>query len=279
MPPRKLKKTGPPRPRLAMPPPKRRKPPKKERVRAPIENLFFNLGPYGRTEWTHIEGARDPNDPHHRESTNLFFRRYSNTAYAYFTAHGLGEEDAEDATQTFILYFFQKRGLHRVELRKGKFRAYFYAWLDRFWSDHREYETRIKRGGDATIASLNETDDDGNPLIEPEDRVTPEQAFDRSWATTILEKVRELAERDYQRRHEARIFTVLVEYLEVRDPEMTMKSVGEILGMTGKQVENAIHDLGRLFHGILEGLTRETVSHEGYMVREVHDLLKAVGIE
>ncbi|HSQ19424.1 MAG TPA: hypothetical protein VLR92_03525 [Blastocatellia bacterium] len=96
-------------------------------------------------------------------------------------------EDARDLTQGFFAEAFEKNFFGRYDASKAKFRTFLRACLDGFVANENKAAGRLKRGGDATILSL---DFDG--AEEQLRRGTPpsggqiDEYFEKEWARSVF---------------------------------------------------------------------------------------------
>ena len=56
----------------------------------------------------------------------------------------------------------------------------------------------VRRGGRCVIESFDTAMAEGRYGVEPVDNASPEKLFDRAWATTLLEQVRQRLRRHYE---------------------------------------------------------------------------------
>lgn len=96
-------------------------------------------------------------------------------------------EDARDLTQGFFAEAIEKNFFTRFDPSKAKFRTFLRTCLDGFVANEHKAASRIKRGGDATILSL---DFDG---AEEQLRIAARPAanaiddyFEKEWARSVF---------------------------------------------------------------------------------------------
>lgn len=96
-------------------------------------------------------------------------------------------EDARDLTQGFFLEAIEKNFFGRYDASKAKFRTFLRTCLDGFVANENKAASRKKRGGDATILSL---DFEG---AEEQLRVAPtpsanaiDDYFDKEWVRSVF---------------------------------------------------------------------------------------------
>ena len=88
--------------------------------------------------------------------------------------------DAEDLTQEFLAEALFKEWLARYDPAKARFRTFLRVCLDRFAANALDASRRLKRGGGATIVSL---DDDIAPA---ESDVDADERFRQEWVRSVF---------------------------------------------------------------------------------------------
>jgi len=115
--------------------------------------------------------------------------------YAHVRRRGYDPEDAKGLTQSFFLQLIEHEALAQVDSRKGKFRSFLRASLNKFLAVAHRRDNAIKRGGGQELLSLNVADAEGRYRVESADRLSAEQTFDARWALSLLnESMRQLEE-------------------------------------------------------------------------------------
>jgi RNA polymerase sigma factor (sigma-70 family) len=88
--------------------------------------------------------------------------------------------DAEDLTQEFLAEALFKEWLARYDPAKARFRTFLRMCLDRFAANALETSRRLKRGGGATIVSLEED------LAPTESDVDADERFRQEWVRSVF---------------------------------------------------------------------------------------------
>ena len=122
-------------------------------------------------------------------------RTYWFPLYAYVRRRGHTKEDAEDLTQAFFARFLEKNYLDGLSAERGRFRAFLLASLKHFLANEWDKSRRQKRGGGVTPLSLDWQTADTQFQIAATAEPSPDKAFDREWAVTLLAKVIERLQR------------------------------------------------------------------------------------
>ena len=131
-----------------------------------------------------------------------------------------------------------------------------------------------KRGGATTTLSLDFTTAEGRYHVEPADERTPEQEFDRGWATAQLEHVLERMRTDAGEGGEER-FELLQGFLTGEGEEIRYQDVAERLGMTEGAVKVAVHRLRRRFGAVLREEVSRTLNDPTDVDDEIRHLFAA----
>jgi RNA polymerase sigma-70 factor (ECF subfamily) len=107
-------------------------------------------------------------------------RDYWKPVYFFIRRKGQHVEAAKDLTQSFLGHLLEKELLSSVDPAKGKFRSFIMATLGNFLNNERRTAQALKRGGAFNFV---EAEEDLRSADE-----TPEKAFFKGWALTILEQ-------------------------------------------------------------------------------------------
>jgi hypothetical protein len=70
--------------------------------------------------------------------------------------------------------------------RRGKFRSFLLASLQKYLSDEADRARCLKRGGKAEFVHLDLEGAEHRYRLEPVDALTPEKIFDARWATALI---------------------------------------------------------------------------------------------
>ncbi|MCL4741100.1 MAG: hypothetical protein KJZ54_02765 [Phycisphaerales bacterium] len=135
------------------------------------------------TRWSlvvRLQGGEDER----RAALAELARIYRPAVYGYLRRRGLSSDEADEATQDFFTWVVLARGLvERADPVKGKLRTFILTALQRHETDR--HRRREARGG--VHRSLDELRHEEEMLAGelPED---PVRAFDRRWATALVEE-------------------------------------------------------------------------------------------
>lgn len=110
---------------------------------------------------------------------------YYEPVIAYLKSVLRDADAARDMSHAFFAEMLGGGTIHTADQQRGRFRSYLLGSVKHFVSRQREIQRTLKRGAGHEAVSL----DDGD-VAEVKDVgvISPDVAFDRQWALTILER-------------------------------------------------------------------------------------------
>ena len=130
-------------------------------------------------------GAPDPTGERARHHLERLATAYWKPVYYYIRrAWSKSDADAKDLTQSFLVHVVETDLLSRFDTRRGNFRNFLKMCLRTFLAGESRTASRIKRGGDRSVLSL----DDSEGLALPEPEAPAEEAFERDWTREVLDR-------------------------------------------------------------------------------------------
>ena len=197
-------------------------------------------------------------------------RMYWNPLFAYVRRRGHDVHSAEDLTQDFFAHLLEKRAFASVEPAGGRFRSYLLTALKHFLANEWRRAQTEKRGGRATMLSLDELDPEGRRLLEPADDATPDVAFERRWAGTVLDRALDRLKTESAAEGKAVWFETLTPYLTRTDGALPYADAARRLETTTAGIKMAVRRL-RLRYG---ELLRAEIAHTVASPQEIDDELR-----
>lgn len=199
------------------------------------------------TSWTIISQATLQGDQVARKAMDEFCHCYWKPVYLAICATGRSGGDAEDQTQSFFRYLMANSTLRRAERSRGKFRTFLLTVLWRFLRDERDKLKAEKRGGDATIQSLDEALEcdlscEAAPLTE---------VLDREWALALFQRVMETIRDEVVTARGEEAWNALRQFLPGSVHTPLMASVAPILGLTEGGLRSEVHRLRQRCQDVL----------------------------
>ena len=161
------------------------------------ESAAQTAGQFTTTHWSVVLAAGDPRSPQAGEALETLCRAYWYPLYVYVRRRGYGVEDAQDLTQTFFARFVEKGSFELADPARGRFRTFLLHALEHFLINEWKRAHRLKRGGGKPSLSLDADDAEHRYASEPAARLTPERAYEKRWAMTLLEQVLAALRQEY----------------------------------------------------------------------------------
>lgn len=231
---------------------------------------------FATTHWSVVLAAAGGTTEPAQRALQVLCTDYWYPIYVYVRRKGHEPEQAKELTQEFFAQLIAKEKLRLVDRTKGKFRSFLLAMLDYFLAREWSRAHRQKRGGHITFVPLSSEDPEERYSHEPADRETPERAFFRQWALTVLEQAMNLLETESRAAGKAPLFNAVKELLSMEQDSPAYADLGRQLSMGEGALRMAVMRLRRRYGELLREEVRRTVSDPGEVEAELRFLLGAV---
>lgn len=195
------------------------------------------------THWTDIVAACREDSATAMEALNRLCSTYWYPIYAYIRRKGHTDADAKDIVQAFFFHILERNLLGSADRTKGKFRSFLLGSLNYFLANLKDFEQAKKRGGGATIISLDDKTGEERYALEPVDNLSPEKLFERRWALDLHEQVVLHLREDYCRQGKEQVFDQLKPFLSDQTDSGDYVAVARALKMTPGAVTTATNRL------------------------------------
>jgi RNA polymerase sigma-70 factor (ECF subfamily) len=202
-------------------------------------------------------------------------RTYWFPLYAYVRRRGYAKADAEDLVQAFFARFLARNYLEGLSAERGRFRAFLLASLKHFLANEWDKSQRQKRGGGATILSLDWQTADTQFQIAATGEPSPDKAFDREWALALLAKVIERLQAECVVDGKGKLFEQLKVFLAAGKSETAQAEIAKALGMEEGAVRVAVHRLRKRYRVLLREEIAQTLSEPAMVDEEMRALFGA----
>lgn len=230
---------------------------------------------FPNTRWTILRNAQDPESPAYRRSIEEFAEIYWRPVYAYFRRKwGRSNEEAKDLTQNFFLALCERNFLSRMTPGQGRFRHYVTAALDNFARLQHRHDAAQKRGGGAIHFSLEIEDGCDGTTGD-----SPEQAFRREWAGTVLDHALDRMEREYAERDRKNEFALFLRR-EVERPDaedLSYEALARRFKVQLGDVKNILYRSRLRLKEIVLQIVRDSVTTAEDADAEMKELFEGLG--
>ncbi|ODS64513.1 MULTISPECIES: sigma-70 family RNA polymerase sigma factor [unclassified Arenimonas] len=192
---------------------------------------------FATTRWSLILDARGAPETA-RPALEEICRAYRSPVLSYVRCSGHGAADAEDLTQEFFARLLERRWDARADPARGRFRSFLLTALKRFLLDQRDAARTLKRGGGSRHAGEDALDDVGDELA-----LSPEAAFERAWAATVLQRAFERLAAEAEKAGRGQLFSRLSPFLAEPAEASEYRELADTLGMRANTLAVSVHRL------------------------------------
>ena len=234
-------------------------------------------GWFKTTHWSAVLDARGNDTAQAEAALAKLCQTYWFPIYSYIRQLGKSPEDAQDLTQDFFARLLEKEYLKAVQPERGKFRSFVLMVLKRFLANEHDRANRQKRGGGQEMLSLSVKDTEAWYQRELVDDWTPEKAYDRRWATTVLEQVNSRLAAEMAASGKATVLEELKDFLTGEKSERSYEEVARRLEMTEGTLRVTIHRLRHRYRELLRLEIAHTVDGPEAIDDEIRYLFAARG--
>lgn len=223
------------------------------------------------TRWTLVKQARG-DDTAAKQALSDLCAAYYAPVVAFIARSGFDENAARDLAHDFFARWLSQNQMLKPERGHGHFRSYLLGAVRHFVSDALDQSRAKKRGGGAEVVRITETGS-----APPEDvALTPDRAFDRQWALTVLERVIGRLAAEFDAAGKAAHFARLKPWLTGDEGDATQAQIARELGMNEGALKVAIHRLRKRFRELIKAEVAQTVGGEIEAREELAHLLAAM---
>ncbi len=188
--------------------------------------------------------------------------------YAWCRSRGYPSHDAEDLIQGFFLKILQNHLFGSAEPSRGKLRTFLLTALQRHIRDEADKASASKRGGGRVISIDPATAEAyySSSLISGE---SPEQAYDRQWALTVLDHALGSMEKEAIAHGRHIQFTAMRRFLTEEGDMETYTAAAAAVGMSPGTFKVAVHRLRGRFRDTLRTVVSDTQPEDSNPEEEI----------
>jgi len=233
-------------------------------------------GVFATTHWSVVLKAGGTESQAAQEALEQLCRMYWYPLYAYVRRRGYSPEDAQDLTQDFFVRLLERDLLAGLKPAGAKFRSFLLATLKNHLASDWVRSRAAKHGGKHFTISLEALDLEAGYAQEPMDTNTPDVAFERHWAETILRRALERLREELTAEGKQALFDGLVNCLTGAAPPLPYAEQAVRLGMSEAAVKMAAHRMRKRYGELLRREVANTVSTAAEIDQELRYLLAAL---
>ena len=231
---------------------------------------------FDTTQWSVILAAKQRSEPGADEALARLCEAYWFPLYAFVRRKVRDAEQARDLTQAYFVKLLEKDYLDSVHPEGGRFRSFLLASVKHFLLNEWKAERTQRRGGHATILSLDLDDAENRFLEEPADDENPERLFARRWARTALERTMKRMRSEHDADGKLTEYEALAPFLTAGGSGRSYADVGRRLERSEAAVKMAVHRMRRRFGELLRMEIGRTVTEPEEIDTEIRHLFDAL---
>ena len=228
------------------------------------------------TRWSLVLAARN-DSAESRLALNTLCRTYRSPVLAYVRGCGHSAVEAEDLAQTFFTRFIERAFHAQADPSRGRFRAFLLTALKNFLNDANDAARAAKRGGEAHVRSLNSLVDGDGCATSIEDAETPERAFERAWAHSLLQTALDRLRDEAADAGKSELFGHLREFLIERPDDVDYARVADELNLRRNTVAVAVHRLRHRLRTLVSEELAHTAADDSDLDQELEELRHSFG--
>jgi RNA polymerase sigma-70 factor (ECF subfamily) len=224
------------------------------------------------TQWTQVSQAKGNTESGQRALAELCDAYYQ--PVVAFLCCEVGQADvARDLSHEFFAQLLGGGALQAADRGRGRFRAYLLGAVKHFLSHHRESALRLKRGGGVESVPI---DDEAARGIPDERQLSPDLAFDRQWALTVVIRALEALRNECNREGSEEFFEQAKPWLMGDAMHGDQSALAAACGLSPTAMRTAVHRLKRRFRECVEAEVARTLEDPASGEEEMHSLFSAL---
>jgi DNA-directed RNA polymerase specialized sigma24 family protein len=237
----------------------------------------LRAAPFHTTRWTRVCLAKADSDDGRRALADLCDAYYE-AVVAYLRSVFRDADAGREMSHAFFSEMLAGGKIHAADPERGRFRFYLLGAVKHFVAHHREAGSRQKRGGGVAPLSL-DVDSPESPALQIADdsRLSPEAAYDRQWAITVLARAMDSLGAECAREGKSALFDQLRPWLIGESDYGDQAAAAEALGLSAAAMKVTVHRMRHRFRQSVKAEIAGTLQHAAAVEDEMSSLLAALG--
>ena len=230
---------------------------------------------FATTQWSVVLLAGSGDASGARAALEKLCRTYWPPLYAFARRDGLDAHAAQDAVQGFLARLLEREDIARADPERGRFRAFLVTSFKHFLASQARAELAQKRGGRQVAIAIDAASADG--LVAPElaDGLTPDKAYDRRWARTVMSRALDRLRAEHATPPQARLFAALESVLADGARLTDADALAAELGTTRAALATAATRLRQRYRVLIENEVARTLENPADLAMEMRALREA----
>lgn len=230
---------------------------------------------FATTHWSVIRKAGSDRGAEATAALETLCRAYWLPLYAFVRRSGYSQEDAQDLTQEFFSRLLSRNWLPQADPAQGRFRSYLIGALKNFLANEWHRANAQRRGGGTVPIAIDALDADQRVKLEPRHSETPDRAYERQWAETLIDRVMERLAAEHDRHPIG--WPVLRRFVVESRNEVNLLETAAAAGVTEAALRSVVHRLRRRYQELVREEIAHTVATPGEVDEELRHLIELLG--
>lgn len=225
------------------------------------------------TRWTQVSRAK-ADSPEGRRALADLCNAYYEPVTTFLRCQLRDADAAREVAHDFFAHLLAGGAIANAEQERGRFRSFLLGAVKHFVSNRRAAGRRLKRGGRVENISINDTEAFSVPDAG---MLSPDAAFDRQWALTVVALALEALRLECVAEGRAEFFEQVKPWLTGDSARGEQMALAASQGMNANALKVAVHRLKRRFRQLLKAEVAGTLDNPDLVESEMRALFTALG--
>ncbi|MBM3890260.1 MAG: sigma-70 family RNA polymerase sigma factor [Verrucomicrobia bacterium] len=227
------------------------------------------------TRWTTVSRAKADSEEG-REALADLCKAYYEPVAAFLRCEFRDADSAREMAHEFFARLLAGDAIATADRERGRFRSYLLGAVKHFLSQRRRATRRLKRGGEAECVSLDDRDAAVARSVA-DAGLTPDAAFDRQWALTVMARAFEALRLECAAEGRKAFFHRVKPWLTGEAAHGDQAAVAAECGMNAAALKVAVHRMKKRFRQAVKAEVTGTLDDPAKVEAEMRALLTALG--
>ena len=232
---------------------------------------------FATTHWTLVLEAGDARSERSNQALEELCGAYWFPLYAYARRLGQDEETAKDSTQGFFAKLLEKNYLGIADRRRGRFRWFMLTAFKGFMANEWDRQKAVKRGGGATLVSLDQISAEERYHLEPAHHESPDRVYEKRWALTLIGAARERLRDEFESAGKLERFAALEPHLTGDGRIGAYAELAADFGTTPDAIKQSVHRMKQRYRELVREEVAKTVAWPDEVDDEIVYLMDVLG--
>lgn len=233
----------------------------------------LHAAPFHTTRWTRVCLAKADSEDGRRALADLCDAYYE-PVVAYLRSVFRDADAAREMSHAFFAEMLAGRAINTADRERGRFRSYLLGAVKHFVSRQREMQLSLKRGAGLQAVSL---DEEGVVEVRDSGIFSPDAAFDRQWALTVLERSLEALRAECLSGGKERLFVHSRPFLTGDSAYGDQGAAAAACGMSIEAFRVALHRMKKQLRQCMKAEITGTLEDAASVTDEMQILFEALG--